>query len=709
MNDPAGGVPPALVREPIISLTYLSNELQLPHIHLISNQNYPHYATLPLEKVVEYLVQAPQITREFAPMHWQFLDAPADGYSMIVWQPPQLGTHFATDGYVWAGVEQPFVQEVRGYMVEMYYYRSGYHPSHETLATHARKRYRLVPTAHPNPSTLAPDTSLWLVHYTRAESQYHIPANRIAVTAQIQTALTQRKYLHQHGQLVRKDFMLHDRNSWPNINLPNSGVPQAGWHPASTYPNNVMNQMHRSQQSYMLHQQAGSHGGVGPSPAKRQRQVGPGHAHGMTRPPVAAVLQDSSIDVEDAIHGDSLDTLTPRDISAARYKQHHEWMEEIFSSPYGTSQIIPVELGLGRKGEIESLTRDFFGTPTSNESPLGTGKTIPRVGRLSEGKAEDFMAKATQRISAIQSEMDKLRQQHAKRMSKINKGVMLKEAEHQLRSQAATKPNGEVSVGQTERLEELVEKVAESLGQTVKSVKDIECIQNGGLEEKTQANDADARGLDIDEQMNDFDAQTADPAPFQNGQDKANRDNDSAGQTPKSYQQPPEAIQSDGAQDFEQIERVPGEDITMAEGRSDVDNKDAEIGDWVLVNKDNDSNTPQAHGAPELEEVVQEASAEGHVEPSGDDFNTAGAALQDFAPEQGDNAPSEFNPTDFQDTVDFGNLDTAGEALSGFEEGNNAELGLDDHGDLGLDDTAFGDAFHASEAPVEQEKEPAEA
>ena len=470
-----------------------------------------------------------------------------------------------------------------------------------------------------------------------------------------------------------------------------------------------MNQMHRSQQSYMLHQQTGSHGGVGPSPAKRQRQVGPGHAHGMSRPPVAAVIQDPSIDVEDAIHGDSLDTLTPRDISASRYKQHHEWMEEIFSSPYGTSQIIPVELGLGRKGEIESLTRDFFGTPTSNESPLGAGKIIPRVGRLSGGRAEDFMAKATERISAIQLEMDKLRQQHAKRMAKLNKSVMLKDAEHQLRSQAGTKPNSEVRVGQTERLEELVEKVAEDLGRTVKAVKDIECIQNGGLEEKTQANEADARDLDIDEQMNDFDAQTADPASYQNGKENVNKDVGSAHQTPQAYEQPLPAVQSNGAQDFEQIERVSGEDITMAEVRSEADNKDAEIGDWVLVDKGNDSKSPQAPEASELEEVVEEAPGEGHVETSGEDFNTAGAALQDFAPEQGENAPTEFNPTEFHDTVDFGNLDTAGEALSGFEEGHNAELELDDHGDLGLDDTAFGDAFHASEAAEGQEKDPAEA
>ena len=527
------------------------------------------------------------------------------------------------------------------------------------------------------------------------------------MTAPIQTALTQRKYLQQHGQLVRKDFMLHDRNSWPTINLPNSGMPQT-WHPNSAYPNNVMSQMHRNQQPYMLHQQAGSHGGVGPSPAKRQRQMGPNHAHGMTRPPVSTTTQDPSVEVEDAVHGDSMDTLTPRDISASRYKQHHEWMEEIFSSPYGTSQIIPVELGLGRKGEIESLTRDFFGAPTRNESPAVPGKMIPRVGRLEDGRAEDFVVRATQRISAIQLEMDKLRQQHANRMAKLNKGVSVKEAEHQLRTQAATKPSGEAILGQVDRLEELVEKVAEELGRTIKVVKDIECVQNGGLEEKPQANEADLRGLDIDEQMNDFDTQAADPIPYQNGQDNLHKADGAAGQTPKAYTQS-SPVPGDGAQDFEPIEALSGEDITMAEVRPEANDKDVETGDWVLVDKDSDLKPHQDGGGPALEGAVEDAAVEGNVETAGEEFNTAGAALQDLAPEQGDNAPAEFNPNEFHDTVDFGNLDTAGEALSGFEEGNNAELGLDDHGDLGLDDTAFGDAFHTSEATEVQEKEPAEA
>lgn len=50
-------------------------------------------------------------------MHWTFLDGPQDGSVMLTWQPlNQLGTNFASDGYVWADVEQAFTFEARGYV-----------------------------------------------------------------------------------------------------------------------------------------------------------------------------------------------------------------------------------------------------------------------------------------------------------------------------------------------------------------------------------------------------------------------------------------------------------------------------------------------------------------------------------------------------------------------------------------------------------------
>lgn len=66
---------------------------------------------------MEYLVNAPRITREVAGMNWMFLDAPPDGTVMLVWQPlSQMGAHAASDGYIWADPEQAFSSESKGYV-----------------------------------------------------------------------------------------------------------------------------------------------------------------------------------------------------------------------------------------------------------------------------------------------------------------------------------------------------------------------------------------------------------------------------------------------------------------------------------------------------------------------------------------------------------------------------------------------------------------
>lgn len=71
---------------------------------------------MPSETAVEYLVSAPRVCRQ-QPMHWTFLDGPADGTVMLTWQPQaQLGQNFASDGLIWADVEQAFTFESRGYV-----------------------------------------------------------------------------------------------------------------------------------------------------------------------------------------------------------------------------------------------------------------------------------------------------------------------------------------------------------------------------------------------------------------------------------------------------------------------------------------------------------------------------------------------------------------------------------------------------------------
>jgi hypothetical protein len=66
---------------------------------------------------VDYLISAPKIVRELQPVRWMFLDGPPDGSLLLVWQPlNHLGTNFASDGYVWADVEQIYTTEAKGYV-----------------------------------------------------------------------------------------------------------------------------------------------------------------------------------------------------------------------------------------------------------------------------------------------------------------------------------------------------------------------------------------------------------------------------------------------------------------------------------------------------------------------------------------------------------------------------------------------------------------
>lgn len=71
---------------------------------------------MPNETAVEYLTSAPRICQS-KPMHWTFLDGPADGTVMLTWQPTHhMGTNFASDGYIWADAEQAYTFEARGYV-----------------------------------------------------------------------------------------------------------------------------------------------------------------------------------------------------------------------------------------------------------------------------------------------------------------------------------------------------------------------------------------------------------------------------------------------------------------------------------------------------------------------------------------------------------------------------------------------------------------
>lgn len=104
MQDPSSGIP-----------------LELSgHIHLLLNVPFPRPQPapggLPVDKVIEILLQAVQMTRRERTVSWQFLDAPPDGTLLVAWQPPSMENRFATDGYEYADVERAFSQQARGYV-----------------------------------------------------------------------------------------------------------------------------------------------------------------------------------------------------------------------------------------------------------------------------------------------------------------------------------------------------------------------------------------------------------------------------------------------------------------------------------------------------------------------------------------------------------------------------------------------------------------
>ena len=584
----------------------------------------------------------------------------------------------------------------------MYVHRSGFHPPNEQVATHSRRRYRLTPARVPNPNLPQCDPSLWIVHYSQAEPQFHYPANRIPLNAQVQSSVTERRFLQQHGQLVRKEFMLHDRNNWPTINPPTSGYQATG------YPGNVISHMNRSQQQPYMHQQqvASGHAGAGPSPSKRPRHAPPVGPNTSVAAVTMAQAQDAAInEEEDTSRGDFMDFLTPRDVSTMRYSQHHEWLEEVFSSPYTTGQIIPVQLGLGRKGELEALTKDFFDAPTTGTPTpkVGAVPVPPRVGRMEVGKAEDFTKKATEKVAEINAEMEKLKRQHARRMAKVKKGAVVREAEQSLRFAALTLDNGDKwafdeqtrspttvsaaksSGAQRGQVEDIVGKVERESGKRIVVVREMECIQKGGLEEKGQVIDSKSQGYSTGEHSADISRQPSQAASYHLPNDPPSIGHVSS--TGHTSQFP-----YDGAADMDGgLKHTPGlmdGDATMVEVPYETETKDTEAGDWIMVNKDGEA-APQNVELTGLEDLVNDTVMAGNDLVADDTLNTAGSVLDGFTP---DVQTADFAANDFSEAVDFSNLDTAGEALSGYDEGNDS-MGLDEHGNLGLEDSAFGDAF----------------
>ena len=616
--------------------------------------------------------------------------------------------------------------------MEMHIHRSGYQPPNETATTHSRRRYRLSPLPNSDPSIQSCDPSLWIVHYVRAEQGYHYPANRIPVLPQTQQMMTQRRYLQQHGQLVRKEFMLHDRNNWPTINLP--GGQQMSQYQQAQYPNNLIQMANRNyQQPHMQDRQTA--GIAGQPSAKRQRpntSTNRTITNSMIQPPTVPTVDDE----EDTSRGDLMDFLTPRDISSMRYVQHHEWMEEILASSYQTGQIVPVDLGLGRKGELESLTRDFFEAPLGGSSVTpGELKEPARNTKLEAGQAEDFAKRATEKIAKLNAEMERMKKKHAKRIANLTKQSAVREADERLRkldldmSSTAT-PDATLNPGvqnpinsssavailrQGDKLNEIGRDAEAALGRRIEVILDVKCIQRGGLEEKAAPETpkvdswpktaaAATIGHQSSRQTKHGDFSRAD-----NNLSHAHPTTNSTTTLPASTSKNSSSLYST----LSQTQTDGGGDTTMADV-APINSTDPN--DWVMVDKQPSEN-------PETSDttLLPDLSSFGPGNPSTDD---ASASLPDFG---GDGAADDaFDATDFGEGVDFGELGTAGEELAGYGDengdedvgddgldlGHDVDIGEDISGhvdvDFGGEDSAFGDAFHHTEQEAEEQARLAE-
>ena len=655
----------------------------------------------------------------------------------------------------------------------MYIHRSGYKPP-EQVATHCRRRYRLLLGKNPNPNMAPCDPFLWIVHYSRADPANELPANQ---TRPNPTIMNERRFLQQQGVLKRKDFMLHDRGNYPNIKLPVSAIPQYTQQ-VSGYPGNVISHMNRSQQlSYYPPRQASSMASMGASPAKRQRAPQQTNINGPTSSIAngavngIATLDSKVNEEEDTSYGDLMDLLTPQDISGMRYMQHHEWLEEVFSSPYTTGQIVPVALGLGRKGELESLTRGFFEAPTGisprPKEKLYIGapasgmrkreeETIPeRVGKMEPGKAEEFTKLASQRFQELNAEMEKMRRQHAKRMTKLKEGAIIMSAEKKLRNPLASPANSGnepwklerdsrspvdntsnegASAGArgSEHVSDIFKEVEAVVGKRIAPQSNVTTVQRGGLEERHHVEISSAPATTAHGQVGDQPNGNADtgspsqsllvsyvtatpmsrdPSSLHQGQSTARTPHGITGQVATSTgaqeivgssQVTPQLPAADN--DTVMTGTSNGMDLPVGGGSGMIQaTADGEVSDWVMVNREGDQDS-MAQATEETFDAgafTHDTGMDQSMDTPGVFINTPGSGLQGLTPAAPGTVNEDYNASVFNETVDFSSLDTAGDALAGY--GEQSDMGLDEHGDLGLDTSAFGEAFHGTEPNVGRE------
>ncbi|KAJ6445799.1 haloacid dehalogenase-like hydrolase [Purpureocillium lavendulum] len=710
----------------------------ISHVHLISSFRYPTMPRIDTNEVAKWLMNAPQVARDRAPFFWTYLDKPADGTILLTWQPLQrLGTNFATDGFVWAPPEQVYKHDLgNGLMLEIYYLKAGYIPG-EQYAMHARRRFRLVPVpGHPNPPQ--PDMSLFIVHYGPSEPNDRMPAQMVPYDERVNAIMQQRHYLLRAGQIRRKEFMLSDRVNWPSLpeltrqqmgpQMVPRGVPQQMAYPAQPTP--------------------------GP-PAKRARHAqSQGQQAAMPGMPGMPAVDPAFDDDEDITRGDMFDHLTQREISMSRYKQNHEWMEEILSSAYRMNQITPTDLGLGLKGELASLTEGIF-TAQGGEA-ITVDK--PYVGRLDGGLADEFRKRVNNHIESTQSEIKKMQEAHAEAMAKLKESSLLVSKEAELRAldddlfagfgndghSDGAEVNGKPRQPPKTTVDEVIKELEQAVGRKIESHPSVKRVQEGGYQapapepepqappagdapmsrQPSQAgsqasgmmlgeSDIDmggtAAGL-LDQMHSGFSSMSTPVNNFPTPQPQMSAAHSNAA-TPSNANNAPSPAPAQNpapaAQDEAAAPPQASGDVAMGgtespakapEPASTAPDQGTGSGDWVMVPKGGAS--PEATAGQEAPAAPPATEGEDEAAKSATAAQTAAKPPSAAAtPAVTDGGSATFDQNDFSS---LGDLDTAGDALAGFDapdlDGSAGELGDGLDLQMDMEDSAFGDAFHGVDA-----------
>ncbi|GAB7340956.1 hypothetical protein MBLNU457_7299t1 [Dothideomycetes sp. NU457] len=683
MQDPSQGVPPPLK----------------PHVALISSQRYPFIAQLPLEQAFKFLIEAPKVVQHIAPMSWQYLNAPQDGQIYLTWIGAHMNSGFPTDGFLWVGQEERAVVDCAGYTVEVMTQHSGFKPGAEAVACHARKRYRLV-AKHPTTNANPPDTHLWIVHYGPSDQNRLVPANQVPITQQMRDQMQARQWIESQGRLERQDFMLHDRDKWPQVKFGARGMQPGQVYGQNQYGGqNPMASVANPRFSGQFYQQ-GQQGVAGPSPAKRQRPNPPAQL-----PPTATVAAavaaqqqpDSTIEIEeDVTVGDYLDLLTQRDISLTRYMQHHEWMEEVYSSPYATGHIIPTDLGFGLMGELAGLTEGVFETLVmGQEKARADGEEGTALKQVKPEQLSTFEKRVNEYLENGQSEIQRMKDEHAKKMDELKRSKKLLQAEKRLRGGLNDDGKGQVNSQQSDE-DAVTKEIGGLLGVSIRTQKEARMVERGGLRERVKpqpqpvaateqisgdAMDAGAQNGHDAQHQTAANEHSNVPPPQMDGasesvQQPANTDQ------PMSQQQAQQPQPDQQAQQQETKLDIPDQGLedmeTLNEDNFQLESMDLDMGDSQFDLGDMSTEQDQSY----MQQASMNQTASTTAQPP--------STNQAMSTQDGPQSASQG-----QDASEFNNFDdfTAGDGLIDFEGGDGGDLGLD----LTMDNSAFGDAFHETE------------